>query len=93
VPGHEHNALRHKVIRHRDRLLGVAGVVSDGQLKLFAHHAASFVDIRDRHFRTAFELVAECGIGPGNWTRRRNFDGLGIGHANAERRYRDSGSD
>ena len=93
MAGHEGDLPGRELVRHRDRLLRVAGVVADLELDLATHHAATGVDVCDGHLGAAAQLRAEgcvlarhrAGGRDGDVLRdRRRRDGGGGERARAE---------
>ena len=72
MPGHENDVLVNHVVRDRDRLLRVAGIVADLELDLLAIDAALGVQVLDRHLGAALHLIAENGILAGHRSGRRD---------------------
>ena len=73
----EHGALGRHVVRDTDRLLGIARVVSDREHQLLSEHAACGVDVSNRLFGAAAELLAEGGIAAAHRTGDADDD-IGI---------------
>ncbi len=75
-------------VRHRDRLLRIAGVVLDHDLDLLAVDAAGLVDRGGGGFGAALHLVADRGERAGHRTGDGDDEVVGQG-GGGERRERD----
>jgi hypothetical protein len=92
MPGYECDPGVDHLVGHRDRLLGIAGVVADLEHQLLAEDAAGLVEVLDRHLGATLHLLAEGGIlaghGPGRGDHHVGLSGTGgqsDGRASKER--------
>ncbi|MEH2478652.1 hypothetical protein V1282_002009 [Nitrobacteraceae bacterium AZCC 2146] len=76
MAGHERHAAAGGLLRHRARLLGIAGIVADLQRQLLAEHAAGGIEIDHRLFGAVLHLPAEGGFAAGHRTGHRDLDVL-----------------
>jgi hypothetical protein len=84
MSGDEHHLLSHHFVCRRNRLLGIAGIVRDNEVELFAEHPAFGVDVGNRHLGAARHLLAESGIRAGDRPDHRDRDGLRFDDAGTE---------
>ena len=90
MPGDKDDLLADNVVGRGDRLLWIARVVRDNQIKLFAEHPALGVDVGDRHLGAALHLLAKRGIRAGDRPDHRDRDVLRIGDAGTEGKSADA---
>src|SRR6185437_7103398 len=60
-----------------DCLLWIASVVADRQRQLLAEQPAMRVDVLHRLDAAAAHLLADRGVGAGDWSRDRDLDVIG----------------
>ena len=74
MPGDKDDLLAGDLVRRRDGLLGIAGIVGDLEHELVAEHPAFGVDVGDRHLGTALHLLAKDRIRAGDRPDNGDFD-------------------
>ncbi len=85
MAGHEDDALGNEVVRHRDGLLGIASIVTDGESEVLAEDTALGIDVLDRLLGAVAHLIAERGVFARHRARRGDVQVLSIGSRRTDR--------
>ncbi len=81
MAGDELHALADELVGNGDRLLGITGVVTDGQRELLTQHPAFGINVSDGHLSAALHLFTEGSVLTGHRTSRgyQNLRRSGVG--------------
>ena len=79
MPGYKNRSFGHHVICNTNRLFGIAGIVTNFELKLFTQHAPCRVDIGNSFLRAVHELLAENSLTARDWPCDTDDDRIGGG--------------